>query len=300
MDKLRAMSVFVQIAERGSLTAAAEAIGKSLPSVVRILANLEDTLQARLLNRTTRRLSLTEEGRIYFENCRRILAEIEDAEAAVGQQQTTPSGLINVTAPVRFGELHVAPAINAYLQRYPSVRIRLLLLDRTIDMLEEGIDVAIRIAPLSDSSLIARSVGQIRQVVCASPELLQRHGRPERPELLSELPCVRFTGLSTASVWRFDDGRKPLAVSIDGPLACNQVNASVQACIDGLGFGRFLCYQVMPAVRRGELKIVLQDFEPEPTPLSLLFLENRLLSTRIRTFVDWMAEALPESLAVAG
>jgi len=300
VDKLHAMSVFVQIAERGSLTGAAEAIGKSLPSVVRILANLEDTLQARLLNRTTRRLSLTEEGRIYLESCRRILAQIDDAEAAVGQQQTTPSGLINVTAPVRFGELHVAPAINAYLQRYPSVRIRLLLLDRTIDMLEEGIDVAIRIAPLADSSLIARSVGQIRQVVCASPDLLERHGRPERPEALSELPCVRFTGLSSASVWRFDDGRKRLAVSIDGPLTCNQVNASVQACIDGLGFGRFLCYQVMPAVRRGELKIVLQDFEPEPTPLSLLFLENRLLSTRVRTFVDWMAEALPESLAVTG
>ncbi|MGD8853655.1 MAG: LysR family transcriptional regulator [Gammaproteobacteria bacterium] len=300
MDKLQAMSVFVQIAERGSFTAAAEAIGKSLPSVVRILANLEDTLQARLLNRTTRRLALTEEGRIYLENCRHILAEIDDAEAAVGQQQTAPSGLINVTAPVRFGELHVAPAINAYLERYPSVRIRLLLLDRTIDMLEEGIDVAIRIAPLSDSSLIARSVGEIRQVVCASPDLLQRHGRPERPEVLSELPCVRFTGLSTASVWRFDDGRKPLAVRIDGPLTCNQVNASVQACIDGLGFGRFLCYQVMPAVRRGELKIVLQAFEPEPTPLSLFILENRLLSTRIRTFVDWMAEALPESLAVAG
>ena len=167
------------------------------------------------------------------------------------------------------------------------------------DLTSEGIDVAIRIDPLSDSSLIARSVGQIRQVVCASPDLLERHGRPEHPEVLSGLPCVRFTGISTAPVWRFDDGRKPLAVGIDGPLTCNQVNASVQACIDGLGFGRFLCYQVMPAVRRGELRIVLQDFEPEPTPLSLVFLENRLLSTRIRTFVDWMAKALPESLAVA-
>lgn len=299
MDKLQAMSVFVQIAERGTLTAAAEATGKSLPSVVRILARLENTLQARLLNRTTRRLSLTEEGRLYLENCRRILAEIDDAEAALGQQQTMPSGLIKVTAPVRLGELHVAPAINAYLQRYPSVSLRLLLLDRTIDMLEEGIDVAIRIARLSDSSLIARSVGQIRQVVCASPDLLQRHGRPERPEVLSELPCVRFTGLSSAAVWGFNDGGKPLVVNIDGPLTCNQVNASVQACIDGLGFGRFLCYQVMPAVHRGELKIVLQDFEPQPTPLSLVFLENRLLSTRVRTFVDWMAEALPESLAVA-
>ncbi|MGB5199186.1 MAG: LysR family transcriptional regulator [Sedimenticolaceae bacterium] len=300
MDKLQAMSVFVQIAERGSLTAAAEAIGKSLPSVVRILASLEEKLQARLLNRTTRRLSLTEEGRFYLESCRRILAEIDDAEAMLGRQQTTPSGLINVTAPVRFGEMHVAPAINTYLQRYPSVRIRLLLLDRTIDLLEEGIDVAIRIAPLADSSLIARRVGHIRQLTCASPDLLRTHGRPVRPEALSELPCIRFTGLSAASAWRFNDGGKSLTVSIDGPLTCNQVKASVEACVDGLGFGRFLCYQVMPAVRRGELDIVLQDFEPKPTPLSLVFLENRLLSTRIRTFVDWMAQVLPESLKDTG
>lgn len=299
MDKLLAMSVFVQIAERGSLTAAARASGKSLPSVVRILASLEDLLQARLVNRTTRRLSLTEEGRLYLQNCRRILAEIDDAEAALGRQQQTPGGLINVTAPVRFGEMHVAPAINAYLQHYPSVRIRLLLLDRTIDLLDEGIDVAIRIAPLTDSSLIARPIGQIREVVCASPALLQKLGRPERPEALRELPCVRFTGLLNAATWRFVDDGKPLTVGIDGPVTCNHVNASVQACIGGLGFGRFLCYQVMPALARGEIEIVLQDFEPAPVPLSLMFLENRLLSTRVRTFVDWMAQALPASLARA-
>lgn len=290
------MSVFVQIAERGSLTSAAEAVGKSLPSVVRILASLEETLQVRLLNRTTRRLSLTEEGRVYLERCRQILMEIDDAEAALGQQQTTPSGLINATAPVRFGEMHVAPAINAFLQRYSSVRIRLVLLDRMIDMLEEGIDVAIRIAPLADSSLIAKTVGQIRQVTCASPELLRDIGRPERPESLSNLPCVRFTGISTASTWRFYENGKSLAVSIDGPLTSNQVGVSVRACVDGLGFGRFLCYQVMPAVRRGELELVLQDFEPLPSPLSLLFHQNRLLSTRVRAFVDWMAKALPASL----
>ncbi len=299
MDKLQAMTAFVQIAERGSLTAAADALGKSLPTVVRTLASLEETLQTRLLNRTTRRLSLTEEGRDYLQRCRRILAEIDEAEAALGQQQTTPSGLINVTAPVRFGEMHVAPAINAYLQRYPSVRIRLMLLDRTIDLLEEGIDVAIRIARLADSSLIARPVGPIRQVTCASPSLIEAHGRPTRPESLADLPCVRFTGLSATSAWRFDDGGKALTVSVDGPLACNQVATSVEACIRGLGFGRFLCYQVMPAIQRGELEFVLQDFEPEPIPLNLVFLENRLLSTRVRTFVDWMAKTLPESMATS-
>lgn len=297
MDKLRAMSIFVQIAERGSLTAAAQATGRSLPSVVRILANLEDALQARLLNRTTRRLSLTAEGRQYLQNCRRILAEIDDAEAALGRQQQTPNGQISVTAPVRFGELHVAPAVNTYLQRYPSVRIRLLLLDRAIDLLEEGVDVAIRIAPLPDSALIAKPIGRIREVTCASPALLERYGLPKHPELLRELPCVHFTGLTTAPTWHFVENGKPLVIGIDGPMTCNQANASVQACIAGRGFGRFLCYQAMPAVKRGELQIVLQDFEPKPIPLSLIFLENRLLSARVRTFVDWMAEALPKSLA---
>ncbi|MEN8176508.1 MAG: LysR family transcriptional regulator [Pseudomonadota bacterium] len=296
MDKLQGMSVFVQIVERGSLTAAAEALGKSLPSVVRILASLEDALQVRLLNRTTRRIALTEEGRVYLERCRRILAEIEDAELELGWHQAEPRGLITVTAPVRFGEMHVAPAVARFLRRYRQVQVKLLLLDRVIDILDEGVDVAVRIAPLADSSLIAKPVSSIRQVVCVSPQLLAETGRPERPEDLSGLPCVRFTGISAGSLWRFRENGKPLPVSVSGSLSCNQVSPSVSACIAGLGFGMFLSYQVMPEVRRGELELVLTEFEPEPLPLSLVFPQNRLLSTRVRSFVDWMAQVLPESL----
>lgn len=296
MDKLQAMAVFVQIAERGSLTAAAEVLDKSLPSVVRILASLEENLQTRLFNRTTRRIALTEEGRIYLESCRRLLADIDDAESALGQDETEPRGMITVTAPVRFGEMHVAPAVTRFLQHYTQVQVRLLLLDRVIDMLEEGVDVAVRIAPLTDSSLVAKPVGRIRQVVCASPKLIQEVGKPGRPKELAELPCIRFTGISSGSVWHFFRDGKPVPVTVNGSLSCNQVNPAVNACIAGLGFGMFLCYQVMPAVRRGELELVLTDFEPDPLPLSLVFPHRRLSSTRLRIFVDWMAEAIPESL----
>jgi DNA-binding transcriptional LysR family regulator len=300
MDKLQAMSVFVQIAERGSLTAAADALGKSLPAVVRILASLEASLQVRLFNRTTRRIALTEEGRFYLERCRRILGDIEDAELTLGQHETEPRGVITVTAPVRFGEMHVAPAVTHFLRRYRQLQVRLLLLDRVIDMLEEGVDVAVRIAPLADSSLIAKPIGAIRQVVCASPELLAETGQPQRPEDLSRLPCVRFTGISAASTWRFRENGRDLTVPVNASFNCNQVGPSVNACIAGLGFGMFYCYQVMPAVRRGELQLLLTEFEPDPLPLSLVFPQNRLLSPRVRSFVDWMAQALPASLELMG
>jgi len=292
MDKLQAMSVFVQIAERGSLTAAAEALGKSLPAVVRILATLEQNLQVRLLNRTTRRVALTEEGRRYLENCRKILADIDEAERAVGQNQIEPSGAITLTAPVRFGEMHVAPAVTGFLQRYPKIQVNLLLLDRVVNLLEEGIDIAVRIAELSDSALIAKPVGKIYPVICASPALLTKTGRPQRPEEFSKLPCVRFTGISAGSSWHFQDQGKRLSIPIDGALSCNQVGATVAACVAGLGFGAFLHYQVMPWVARGELEMVLREFEPPPLPLSLVYPHTRLMSSRVRALVDWLAQEL--------
>lgn len=296
MDKLQAMSVFAEIAERGSLTAAAEALGKSLPSVVRILAGLEEALQVRLFNRTTRRIALTEEGQLYLERCRKILGDIEEAERVLVQDRVEPSGTITLTAPVRFGEMHVAPALERFLKQHTKMQVNLLLLDRVVNLLDEGIDVAVRIAHLGDSSLIAKPLGEIRQVVCASPTLLAESGRPQRPEELSALPCVRFTGISAASTWHFEDHGKRFAVHVNGRLLCNQVGASVDACVAGLGFGAFLSYQVMPRVERGELEIVLADFEPAAMPLSLVYPHSRLVSNRVRVFVDWMARQLQEPL----
>ncbi|MET0069762.1 MAG: LysR family transcriptional regulator [Candidatus Thiodiazotropha sp.] len=297
MDKLESMATFVQIAEHGSLTAAAKSMGKSLPSVVRILASLEESLQVRLFNRTTRRIALTEEGRLYLEQCRKILTDIEEAEHALSQRQVEPSGLITLTAPVRFGEMHVAPSVFRFLERHPKTQVNLLLYDRVVDLLEEGIDIAVRISHLADSSLIARSIGSIRQVVCASPRLLERYQEPQKPQELCQLPCVRFSGISGINEWDFNDNNRRIRVPIDSVLTCNQIGASIDACVSGVGFGRFFCYQVMPLIGQGLLVRVLTEFEPQPMPLSLVYPHTRLLSSRVRAMVDWLVDDIKQSLA---
>ena len=301
MDKLQAMSVFVKIAEEGSLTAAANSLGKSLPAVVRVLAALEENLQVRLFNRTTRRIALTEEGHIYLVGCRKILAEIEESERALGQHQVEPHGSITMTAPIRFGELHVAPSVTRFLAQYPRVQVNLLLFDRLTNLLDEGIDLAVRIAHLEDSSLIAKPVGKIRQVACASPALIKSTGgAPERPEAFSDLPCVRCTSISSSPVWHFNESGKRLDVQVDGAFMCNQVKTSVDACVAGLGYGVFFNYQVMPWVRSGELEIVLDDFEPESLPLSLVYPHTRLMAMRVRALVDWLSSDLKHTLDELG
>ncbi len=296
MDKLQAMNTFVQIAERGSLTAAAEVMDKSLSSVVRVLASLEDSLQVRLFNRTTRRIALTEEGQLYLDQCRKILADVEEAERSLGQHQSELQGLITVAAPVRFGEMHVAPAVSTFLKRYPKTRVNLTLHDRLVDLLEEGVDIAVRIAHLSDSTLIAKPVSSVRQVVCASPALLEQTGIPKRPEELSNLPCVQFTGMSSSPEWKFVRAEQQQVVPIKSILTCNQVGASLHACVSGVGFGRFLCYQAAPFVKDGRLVKVLSDHEPPALPLSLVYPHARLLSARVRAMVDWLASSLQSSL----
>jgi DNA-binding transcriptional LysR family regulator len=297
MDKLQAMAVFVQIADSGSLTAAARELDRSLPAVVRILAALEHKLQVRLLNRTTRRIALTEEGRVYLEHCRKILAEIAETESVLSNNQREPSGMLTLTAPVRFGEMYVSPAVIRFLKHFPRMQVNLLLLDRVVNLLDEGIDLAVRIAPLPDSSLIAKPVSEIRQVVCASPEFLATQGNPEHPDVLAQLPCIRFTGISAGSVWHFQNKSKKISVKVRGSLMCNHIAASVDACIAGLGFGYFYSYQVMPYVKQGMLKIILADFELPSQPLSLVYQHRQLMSSKVRTVVDWLADDLKNSLA---
>ena len=292
MDKLAAMQTFVAILDKGSLTAAAAALGKALPTVVRSLATLEEDLGVRLLRRTTRRMSLTDEGRLYLERCRQILEDITEAEQTLSNQQIAPRGVLRVTAPVLFGQLHVAPAITGFLRRYSEIELELLLLDRVVNMVEEGIDVGIRIAPLEDSSMIATRVGEVRRLVCASPELLAQFGRPKHPRELAHLPCVHFQGLSAAPAWNFFGERKPISVPVKGPFTCNQAVVAVEACAEGLGFGRFLSYQVESLIAQGKLEVVLQSFEPPPIPIHIIFSHARLMTPRVRVFVDWMKEKL--------
>ncbi|EDM77009.1 transcriptional regulator, LysR family protein [Plesiocystis pacifica SIR-1] len=290
MDKLAAMHTFVEIVDAGSLTAAAGSLGCSQPTVVRTLAKLERSLGATLLRRTTRRMSLTNEGRVYLDDCRRILADVAAAEALVsttGADAREPQGELRLTAPVLFGQRHVCPAVLAFLERHAKVQVDMLLLDRVVDLVDEGIDLAVRIGKLADSSMIARRVGSMRRVVCASPALLARcGGAPGHPKALRALPCVRFRG---ARSWAFADG---LQIRVDGRLLVNQAAAAVQACEQGIGFAAFLAYQVADSVAAGRLEVVLEDHEPPAFPVSLVYADPRLLTPRLRAILDWLAEAL--------
>jgi len=291
MDKLKAMHTFVQIAEHGSLTAAAQALDSSLPAVVRTLAALEAALTVRLFNRTTRRISLTDEGRRHLDSCRQLLAGLQEAEAALTAEASEPAGHLSITAPVQFGQMHVAPAITRFVQRYPQMRCSVLLYDRVVNLLEEGIDVGIRIGPLEDSSLVGHTIGHIRRVVVASPAYLQRAGTPRHPKDLLQANCVRCTD-NMPSWGPFIDKGRPFSINVSGNLEFNQVAPAVDACAAGVGPGMFLSYQVAPYLASQQLQILLEDFESAPRPLTLLYPHSRLLPTRTRVFIDWMRDAL--------
>lgn len=292
MDKLNAMYTFVTIVDRGSLTGAAHALGRSLPTIVRTLAALEERLGTRLLRRTTRRMSLTAEGQGYLERCRRILADIEDAELSLTHAQTTPRGRIRMTAPVLFGQMYVAPAVNEFLHRFTEVQIELQLLDRMVNLVEEGVDLAVRIAHLADSTMIATPIGSVRRVVCASPALLRETGMPEHPRELMQRPCVRFVGVGTGESWTFVEAGREISVRTRGNFSCNQAHVAAEACAEGLGFGLFLSYQVEPMVREKRLEVVLREFEPPPLPVSVVYPESRLVSTRLRALLDSLKHVL--------
>jgi DNA-binding transcriptional LysR family regulator len=300
MDRLAAMRAFVAVVDTGSLTAAAVLLDRAPPTMVRTLAALETHLGVRLLTRTTRRMSLTEEGRVYLDRCRRILADVEEAEQAVVPSIAEPRGDIRATAPVLFGQRHVAPAVTDFLQRHAQVRVELLLLDRNIDLVDEGIDVGVRIGRLPDSSMVAVPVGHVRRVVVASPALLEEAAATVHPAELAARPCVAHSGTGSPGRWTFRDGGRDLAMRVKSTFTCNQVTAVVEACVAGLGFGCFLSYQVEPEVRAGALRVVLEAYEPEPIPVQIVYPGARLMSPRLRVFVDWLRDQLRARPALRG
>ena len=291
MDKLRALQTLIAIVDRGSLTAAAATLDTSLPAVVRTLASLEAALGVRLLHRTTRRQSLTEDGRQYLERARRIVADVEEADRLLGEQSGDASGELSVTAPVLFGQVHVAPAITRFLQQHPKMRVNLVLLDRVVNLVEEGLDVGVRIGPLHDSTLIAQPVGAIRRVVVASPALLRRVGTPRHPRELADAPCLRFNG-SDGGHWSFRENGRQFTVAIAGPLECNLSAPLLEACAAGLGFAHCLQYQAAALLQARRLRIVLADHEVLPWPVSLTYPSTRLLPARTRGFIEWMKREL--------
>jgi len=292
VDKLQALATFVRIVDRGGLTRAAESLGTSLPSVVRILATLEREVGVRLINRTTRRMHLTDEGSLYLAQCRAILAAVREADASLAARRVEPAGRLAVTAPVLFGRLHVVPLVTQFLQRHAGVHGDVSLLDRPVGLVEEGLDAGVRIGKLADTSLVAIPVGELRRVVCASPAYLRKHGVPKTPEALREHACIRFEGLSLAGEWRFRAGKRKQSVAVTARLVTNQVDAALRACEDGLGVGMFLSYQVAQAVSERRLRYVLTEFEREPVPVQVIYPGARLHSSTVRAFVDFAVPRL--------
>lgn len=280
------MATFVQIVDKGSLTAAAEALETSLPSVVRALRSLERHLGVRLLNRTTRRMHLTDEGAQYLERCRMILSEVQETEAALTSRQSDPRGKLRITAPVVFGRRYVSPIVNGFVRRYPGVSADLLLVDRFTNLVEEGLDVGVRVARLDDSSLVAIPVGRARRVICASPDYLRRHGMPRVPQDIAGHSCVRYTGLAARDEWHFRAGRRNVSVKTTSVVSCNEIDSAIDACMTGLGLGMFFSYQVTGYRSAGKLRYVLEEFEPEPNPIQVIYPHAKLLSAKVRAFVD--------------
>jgi DNA-binding transcriptional LysR family regulator len=286
MDKLAAMRAFVLTVDKGSLTAAAGALGVSLPSVVRTLAGLERKLGVRLLNRTTRRMNLTDHGARYLERCRAILSAVDEAEGALGARSGEPHGRLAVTASVLFGRRYVAPLVGDFLRRHPKVNAELLFVDRVVNLVEEGMDVAVRIARLPDSGLVAIPVGRVRRVVCASPEYLRRRGAPRAPQDLGAHDCIRHTGNARRGDWQFRIGRRVVSVPVGAVLSCSDIDTSLDACLSGIGLGMFLSYQTAPYRKEKKLVYLLESFETESVPVHVVYAQSRLMTGAVRAFVD--------------
>jgi DNA-binding transcriptional LysR family regulator len=292
MNRLDAMSIFIAVADAGSLTAAARRLGMPLATVSRKVAELESHLNTRLLHRTTRQLSLTEAGSSYVAACRRILEDIGEAERAATGENAAPKGELVVTAPVVFGRLHVVPVIAEFLAHYPEINISLLLTDRVVHLMEEHGDVALRIGDLPDSSLVATQVGKVRRVVCASPSYLSNRGVPKTPDDLVGHDCITFEVLESKRAWVFGSGRAQVSVAVRARLAVNTAEAAIAASALGVGLIRVLSYQVEDAVRGDALRVVLESFESEPLPVSLVHKGQTPLPLKLRAFLDFVAPRL--------
>lgn len=292
MDRFKAMQTFVRIADAGSLTAAARELGSSLPAVVRSLAAYEAQLGVRLFHRTTRRITLTDEGRQHLERSRQLLAGVDEAEAALRAGATEPTGHLHITAPVLFGQMYVAPVVTRFVQRHPGVRCTMLLLDRVVNLLEEGLDLGVRVGRLNDSSLVAQNLGQVRRVVVAAPAWLRRNTAPKHPRELVNHNCLRTIGGSRVTWGDFQENGRVFQVPVSGNLEFNHVWPTVQACVEGAGLGMFFSYQVEPLLREKKLRVLLEEFELPPRPISIVYPHARLLPARTRAFIAFAREEI--------
>jgi len=287
MDRLDAMQAFVAVADSQGFAPAARKLGLSPSGVTRLIAALEARLGARLLQRTTRKVALTDVGTRYLERVRRILGDVEEAENSAEGERTRPSGRLVVSAPIGFGRLHVSPVMSRYLARYAEVSAELRLSDRMVNLVEDGVDLAVRIGHLPDSTLVARHVGEMRRMVVASNAYLKRRGEPKTPQAIGSHDTIQF---GMAPDWRFvEDGREIRVVSTPR-LTTNSFDAAIQYAEQGGGLTRVMAYQAAEALKRGRLKIVLAKFEQPALPIHVVYPTSRLLSAKVRAFIDLVTE----------
>ena len=290
MDKLTSMQAFLHVARLGSFSAAAGEMGLSKAMVSRHIGRLENDLGVQLINRTTRNLSLTEVGIAYRDRAREILNEIEETELAVSTLSSEPRGTLRIMAPTSFGSFHLARAIADYRRVYRRVSIDLQLTERTPDMVEEGLDMAIRIGGLEDSSLVAQRLAEVRSVVCAAPEYLQAHGTPHTPAELVNHNCLIYSARLPADQWQFSDGDRVYRMHINGDVHSNVGDALRTAAIQGCGLAQLPMYMIGLDIKAGRLHPVLEDYAPPARPVYAVYLHRRHLSAKVRTFVDFLAK----------
>ncbi len=284
------MHAFVTVADLQGFAPAARKLGLSPSGVTRLIAALEDRLGARLLQRTTRQVALTDVGARYLERARRILADVEEAESSVEGERTQPGGRLVVSAPVGFGRLHVSPVMSAYLKRYPEVSSELRLSDRMINLVEEGVDLAVRIGHLPDSTLVARHVGEMRRIVVASQDYLKRRGEPKTPGEIASHDTILFGAMTAAPDWRFVEGGSEIRVAISPRFSTNSADAAIQYAEAGGGLTRVMAYQAAASLKAQRLRIVLAAFEQPAMPIHIVYPTSRLLSAKVRTFIDLVTE----------
>jgi len=292
MDRLHLMSVFVAVVDANGFAGAARKLNISPPAVTRAINELETHLKVRLLTRTTRVVRVTDVGARYVEDCRRILTEVAEADESASGMHDSPRGRLTVTAPALFGTLFVTPIVTAYLTRYPEVNVACWFLDRVVNMMEEGVDVAVRIGPLADSSMQAIQVGSVRRVICAAPSYLAEHGIPLTPDELAAHTVISASGVTPAPEWRLYEAGEPRIVKVKPRMTTTTNDSAVSAAVSGFGVVRLMSYQVAEHLRQGRLKILLSEFEAPALPIHLVHREGRHASRRARAFLDLAIQTL--------
>jgi LysR family transcriptional regulator, regulator for bpeEF and oprC len=298
MDRLLAMQAFARVVELGGFTKAAESLRLPKATVSDLVRNLEGHLDARLLHRTTRRVSLTPDGAAFYDRLTQILSDLEEAEGAISQLRVAPKGLLRVDVPGSIGQLVIVPGLPQFLARYPDLRLELGMSLRLVNLVEEGIDCVVRVGPLEDSSLVARRVGTMRFICCASPRYLQEHGTPSIPEdLLISHRCVNVISNRTgkAMEWDFKREGQTMHLAVQGILSVNDPTAYVACGLMGLGIVKVATYLARPYLDSGQLVQVLAAWTAEPVPISVLYPQNRHLSAKVRAFADWIAELFEQN-----